>query len=196
MMRIITGKARGVRLQAPGGETTRPTSERAKEAVFSMLQFELDGREVLDLFAGSGQMGLEAISRGAKHAVFCDRSREAVEVIRGNMLKTRLAPQCEVFCSDHTALLQSFRRRRCFDLVFLDPPYALGLVPNALKSLLTYGLLRDGAKIICETASPEDVFGDDTELPTHFELLRSTGYGVAYVTVLQYQSTKREDETV
>ena len=133
MMRIITGKARGVRLAAPRGETTRPTAERTKEAIFSALQFELSGRAVLDLFAGSGQMGLEAVSRGAAHAVLCDRSREAADVIRANALKTRLAPLCEVVCSDYASLLRTLRRRRHFDLVFLDPPYAAGVLPDVLQ---------------------------------------------------------------
>ena len=91
MMRIITGRARGVRLNTLPGEGTRPTSERAKEAVFSMLQFDLQGQAVLDLFAGSGQMALEAISRGASHAVLSDASSAAVGVIRANAEKTRLA---------------------------------------------------------------------------------------------------------
>ena len=87
MMRIITGKARGAKLAAPKGETTRPTAERTKEAIFSSLQFDLSGREVLDLFAGSGQMGLEAVSRGAKSATFVDKAKDAVSVINKNIEK-------------------------------------------------------------------------------------------------------------
>ncbi len=192
MMRIITGKARGVRLTAPQGETTRPTSERAKEAVFSMLQFELSGAKVLDLFAGSGQMGLEAISRGAACAVFCDRDANAVNVIRSNSLKTKLAPQCEIYASDYISLLKKFRKKRIFDLVFLDPPYALGAIPQALRLLQEYGLLRDGAKIVCESADSTDVFGEDTALQNSFECLRVSHYGVAFVTVLQYRADGKE----
>ena len=91
MMRVITGKARGIRLTAPDGEQTRPTAERTKEAVFSMIQFETEGRQVLDLFAGSGQLGIEALSRGAAHAVFVDSSKQAIAVIERNLCKTRLA---------------------------------------------------------------------------------------------------------
>ena len=122
MMRIITGTARGVRLDTLPGENTRPTSERAKEAIFSMLQFELRSACVLDLFAGSGQMGLEALSRGAKEAVFCDASREAVKIVEKNLIKTRLALQGEVLCMDYERALQGMRKRKIFDLVFLDPP--------------------------------------------------------------------------
>ena len=186
MMRIITGKARGTQLKAPVGETTRPTSERAKEAVFSMLQFELSGTEVLDLFAGSGQMGLEALSRGAKNAVFCDSSKSAQEVIHANALKTKLAPFCEFYSNDYAALLKTFRKKRTFDVVFLDPPYALGILPNALTLLHDYGLLAENAKLVCESAAEADVFADRDELRSLFEIVRVSHYGVAFVTVLRY----------
>lgn len=195
-MRIITGRARGTKLAAPKGEITRPTAERTKEAVFSMLQFDIAGREVLDLFAGSGQMGLEAVSRGASHACLCDRSREAVEVIRANALKTQLAPECDIVCSDHATLLRNLRRKKCFDLVFLDPPYAQGLIPDALGKLVEYGLLQTGAKLVCETAAPEDVFAGNGELESHFEILRTTRYGVACVTLLQYKTNDGEETTL
>lgn len=186
MMRIITGKARGTQLKAPQGETTRPTSERAKEAVFSMLQFELNGTEVLDLFAGSGQMGLEALSRGAKRAIFCDSSKAAQAVIQANALKTKLAPFCEFYSNDYAALLKSFRKKRTFDIVFLDPPYALGALPNALSLLHTYGLLQENAKLVCESSAETDVFGEKEELKRYFEVVRVSHYGVAFVTVLRY----------
>ena len=190
MMRIITGKARGVRLTTLEGENTRPTSERAKEAIFSMLQFEIQGKEVLDLFSGSGQMGLEALSRGASHAVLCDRSKEAVEVIRTNANKTRLAPFCDVLCADYTVALRNLRRKNGFDIVFLDPPYASKAIPQALRLMIENGLLNEDAKIVCETGSDADVFCDDGELSTHFEVLRAARYGVAYVTVLRFHATK------
>jgi 16S rRNA (guanine(966)-N(2))-methyltransferase RsmD len=185
MMRIITGRARGVRLAAPDGENTRPTAERAKEAVFSMLQFEIEDRMVLDLFAGSGQMALEAVSRGAAHAVIADRSREAVEVIKKNCLKSRLAPDCEVFCSDYAELLRSCRGRRKFDLVFLDPPYALGLIPKALRMMLDYKVLSPNCTLVCESADGKDVFEGDDALAGLFEIRREARYGAAYVTVLR-----------
>ena len=194
MMRIITGRARGVRLTTLSGENTRPTSERAKEAIFSMLQFEIDGKEVLDLFSGSGQMGLEAVSRGAAHAVLCDRAKDAVEVIRANAIKTRLAPLCEVLCMDWETVLRNLRRKKRFDLVFLDPPYAMGVIPTVLDRLADYGLLTDGAKVVCESANEGDVFGDDAELGENFTVLRAARYGAAFVTVLQYQETKETEK--
>ncbi len=197
MMRIITGRARGVKLSSLAGENTRPTSERAKEAIFSMLQFELRDAEVLDLFAGSGQMGLEALSRGARHAFFCDRAKDAVEVIRANTLKTKLAPFCDVVCMDYSAALRDLRRRKVgFDLVFLDPPYALGLIPDALRLLTEYGLLNDNARVICESAADADVFSGDTALEAEFEVLRCTRYGVAHVTLLQKKDKRGEEGIV
>lgn len=185
MMRIITGRARGMRLKAPDGENTRPTAERVKEAVFSMLQFEMEDRQVLDLFAGSGQMGLEAVSRGAAHAVLVDRSRAAAETIRRNCAKTRFERECEVLCADYADFLRSCRRRRKFDLVFLDPPYASGLVPDALRRLLEGDILPVGGTVVCETAKEEDVFAEDTALAASFALLRQTRYGAACITVLR-----------
>lgn len=185
MMRIITGRARGVRLVTLAGENTRPTSERAKEAIFSMIQFEIRNAEVLDLFAGSGQMGLEALSRGAARATLCDLSKDAVGIIRQNATKTRLLPDCEILCADYETALQRFCRKKRFDLVFLDPPYALGAVPKALGMMLDGGLLSDGARVVCETGAEGDVFGGDDVLAAHFEILRVARYGVAYVTVLQ-----------
>ena len=192
MMRIITGKARGVRLTTLSGENTRPTSERAKEAVFSMLQFDIQGKEVLDLFSGSGQMGLEALSRGASRAVLCDRSREAVEVIRANATKTRLLPLCEILCMDYQLVLRSFRRKRRFDLVFLDPPYALGVIPEVLRTLTDGDMLSPNAVIVCETAEEKDVFASDEALCTGFEVMRSVRYGAAFVTLLRLR-TGEED---
>lgn len=192
MMRIITGKARGVRLSTLEGENTRPTSERAKEAVFSMLQFEIAGTRVLDLFAGSGQMGLEALSRGAEHAVLCDASRAAVDVVRANALKTRLAPFCDILCTDFQTALQNLRRRQKFDLVFLDPPYKNGFLPQAIGQLLRYELLAEGAKLVCESADPDDVFAGKEDLAEQFEVLRSTRYGIAHVTVLKYLGKETE----
>lgn len=194
MMRIITGKARGVRLSAPKGEHTRPTAERTKEALFSMLQFELEGARVLDLFAGSGQLGLEALSRGASCAVLCDNDKTAAGVIRQNAVKTRLALQCEVYCMDYAVLLADLRRKkRTFDFVFLDPPYALGLVPKVLTMLKNGQLLSEHASVICETASEADVFADRAPLKDAFEVVKVSRYGVACVTILRLREKERGD---
>jgi 16S rRNA (guanine(966)-N(2))-methyltransferase RsmD len=194
MMRIITGKARGTKLETLEGEKTRPTAERTKEAIFSSLHSAVVGAEVLDLYAGSGQLALEALSRGAKHAVACDSAKAATKIIQANARKTHLADACEIFCMEDAALLRSMQGKRRFDLVFLDPPYALGLLPNALKMLREYGLLNEDARIVCESAREEDVFGGDVTSAEGYETLRTSRYGAAFVTVLTPKKNDKKEE--
>ncbi len=186
MMRVITGSAKGIRLQTPEGETTRPTSERAKEALFSMIQFEVEGRRVLDLFAGSGQLGIEALSRSAQSAAFADASKAAVEAIRANLQKTKLQERAFVYAGDALAFLRQNAARK-FDLVFLDPPYALGLVPKALALLCKQNMLLPGALLLCETGAPEDVFGGEDGLAAAFAVRTVKKHGVAHLTLLEYR---------
>ena len=125
MMRVITGTARGIKLAAPEGEHTRPTAERVKEAVFSMIQFETEGRKVLDLFAGSGQLGIEALSRGAAHAAFVERDKKALACIRENLKKTKLEDDASVYGMDVMAALGGYMSDSGeYDIIFADPPYA------------------------------------------------------------------------
>ena len=148
MMRIITGKARGFRLTTlPGEDTTRPTTERVKESVFSMLQFEIEGRTVLDLFAGSGQMGLEALSRGAAFAVFVDSSKEACEVVKSNARGAKLEGVMRIANTNAEAFCQCSSER--FDIAFLDPPYRAGLLPALLPQVLSR--MKEGGAVVCET---------------------------------------------
>ena len=166
------------------GDATRPTSERAKEAIFSMIQFSLEGRRVLDLFAGSGQMALEALSRGASDAVAVDSSAAACKII------VRNAEACgfrETLTVIPDKLPQALRRLsgRKFDIVFIDPPYDAGLIPPVLKTLLELGLLSKYAYIVCESAKPEDVFGAENDLAAQFTVLKQTRYGAASVLLLR-----------
>ena len=134
-MRIITGSAKGVKLLTLEGLETRPTAERTKEAVFSMLQFDIEGRTVLDLFGGSGQLGLEALSRGAEFAVIVESSRQAFEVIRRNaqnVLKDEMDSRAKLMKMDYRSAVAQLAGQK-FDLVFLDPPYALRLLPLGLR---------------------------------------------------------------
>ena len=184
MMRIITGKARGTHLATLEGVHTRPTAERTKEAVFSMLRGSIPDAEVLDLFAGSGQLALEALSQGAKRAVLCDSARDAIRIIRANAEKTHLLPQCEIVCADAASVLSRYAGTRKFDLVFLDPPYATRMIPQILETLDQKGMLSADARVMCETANAEDVFGELTHLTERYEILRTSRYGAAYVTIL------------
>lgn len=182
-MRIITGSARGVSLLTLPGEATRPTAERTKEAVFSMIQFDIEGRKILDLFAGSGQLALEALSRGAASAVLCDKSKEAISIIKKNAEKTRLSDKCKIYSSDAQTLLGRLGDER-FDIVFLDPPYALKTIPSILSLLVAHQRLKPTSIIVCETAEASDVFGNDDAICDKFNIKKQTRYGAACVTII------------
>jgi 16S rRNA (guanine966-N2)-methyltransferase len=147
-MRVITGSARGRRLETLEGIDIRPTADKVKEAEFSIIQFEIEGRSVLDLFAGSGQLGIEALSRGAKSATFVDANPAAVKVIRDNLEKTGLAQQASVAAGDFEQFLTY--TKAVFDIVFIDPPYGKSLVDKALPVVAPH--VSDSGVIICEVA--------------------------------------------
>ena len=181
-MRIITGKAKGVRLETLEGEATRPTAERVKEAVFSMLQFDIEGRRVLDLFAGSGQMGLEALSRGAREAVMVDKSKQAVAIINKNVAKTKFVAESRVFCADYADYIRRFGGEK-FDIVFLDPPYAAGLYAPALLALLDAGMLKSTTIIVCESDTDE-IFEKNEALKERFSEVKVSRYSRTVITLL------------
>ena len=147
-MRVITGKARGVVLKTPNGEATRPTADRVKEAVFSMLQFEIQGAAVLDLFGGTGQLGIEALSRDAGSAVFVDAREEACKLIRENLKRTNLLEAAKVVRSDYMAYLKRCNEK--FNIVFLDPPYAEEYLENSLKMITEIDILQSGGIMVTE----------------------------------------------
>ena len=147
-MRVISGKARGVVLKTPDGQQTRPTADRVKEAMFSILQFELPGKRVLDLFGGTGQLGIEAISRGAKSAVFVDAQEKACRLIRENLNKTKMDNEGTVIRSDYLAYLENCREK--FDIILLDPPYAEVFLENALKKITEIDILQSDGIIVAE----------------------------------------------
>ena len=182
-MRIITGKAKGIVLKAPKGDSTRPTAERVKEAVFSMLQFDIEGRSVLDLFAGSGQMGLEALSRGALKTTFVDKSRDAVTLIKENLQKTKLSESGEVFQSDYLDFIRRSAGKQ-YDIVIVDPPYALKMYNPALRAMLCANMLKPSTFIICESGEDE-IFNGDSELQEKFEIAKQSKYGNTFITVLK-----------
>ena len=147
-MRVITGKARGVVLKTPEGMQTRPTSDRVKEALFSILQFDLPGMSVLDLFGGTGQLGIEALSRGADHAVFVDAGDAACKLIQENLRRTKLDKQAKVVRSDYLTFLKGTKER--FDLILLDPPYAEVFLENALNCITEIDILQSNGIIVAE----------------------------------------------
>lgn len=147
-MRVITGKARGIQLKTPEGMQTRPTSDRVKEALFSIIQFDIPGAKVLDLFGGTGQLGIEALSRGAKSAVFVDAGEKACALIRENLKRTKLDADGRVIRSDYMDYLK--RTKEKYDIIFLDPPYAEAFLENALNIITEIDILQSNGIIIAE----------------------------------------------
>ena len=182
-MRIITGSARGIKLETLEGDATRPTAERVKEAIFSMIQFDLTDAFVLDLFGGSGQMGLEALSRGAEKAHLVDKSAQAVSIMKKNAQKCKLFDRCRIVASDYQEFLRSADGKYKYDFIFLDPPYGSGMLQDALRKIADADILCDGAWIFCEDET-EDIFGEDTALAERFNVEKQNRYGRIYITVL------------
>lgn len=147
-MRVITGKARGVQLKTPDGMLTRPTTDRVKEALFSIIQFEIPTANVLDLFGGTGQLGIEALSRGAKSAVFVDQREDACKLIKENLRRTKLEQDAKVVRSDYLDYLKRCKEK--FGIIFLDPPYAEVFLENALKCITEIDILQTGGIIVTE----------------------------------------------
>ena len=155
-MRVISGDARGRRLKEPMDMDQRPTTDKVKESLFNIIQFDIEGRRVLDLFAGTGQLGIEALSRGAESAVFVDSSNKAVALIKENISRCGFEEFSTVLRSDWKDALR--RQREKFDIIFLDPPYDTQLLKNSLKTVAEIDILAQNGIIVCESRA-------DTELP-------------------------------
>ena len=174
-MRVITGSARGRRLETLSGNDVRPTTDVVKEAVFSIIQFYTEGRCFLDAFAGSGQMGIEALSRGAEKAVFLDSSRRSMSVIKKNISLCGFSDRSETLITDTVSFLSS--TGMCFDTVFLDPPYNTGLLEQALAAAPRG--MKPGGFIICEHPREEKL----PESSGGFRLKKSYRYGKIMISV-------------
>ena len=183
-MRVITGTARGKRLVTlSGDDIVRPTSDRVKEGIFSAIQFDIEGRRVLDLFAGSGQLGIEALSRGAQKATFVDSSEQALSAIRQNLENTDLTSKAKVLKGDYTSFCATCRDE--FDIAFIDPPYKAGYFEKAIKAISP--LMSDYGIIICE--HPLEI-----EIPEEiadFCIARSYRYGKIAVELLRKRGSEQ-----
>ena len=167
-MRVISGSARGVALKTPDGSKPRPTADRVKEAMFSIIQFDLPGARVLDLFGGTGQLGIEALSRGAKFSVFVDQGAQACALIRENLKRTRFENSAKVIQSDYDLYLRKNSDK--FDIILLDPPYAEVFLENSLKIISEIDILQSGGIIVAERPLGK-------EIPCEFSgLVRSKDY--------------------
>ena len=190
-MRIIAGSARRRTLETlAGDDVTRPTTERVKEGLFSAIQFDIQDRRVLDLFCGSGQLALEALSRGAASAVMIDDNTDAIEIIKTNAKKTGLIKQCRISRMDYSEFLKSAGTKgEKFDLVFLDPPYAKDVRDEVLKKVTRADILAPGAIVVCESdidrfADGESVYG--------LNFRRKYRYGRVFITMLEMPAEGEE----
>lgn len=184
-MRVITGSARGRRLKELEGMETRPTTDKVKESLFSIIQFDIEGRRVLDLFAGTGQLGIEALSRGAAECVFVDRRPDAVELIRENVKLCGLEDAARIKKGDALAYLKSGEK---FDLIFLDPPYATDLLDQVLEEIARFDICRQHGIIVAESAA--DHILPPVQPP--YSLYREYRYGKIKLTV--YHRSGNEDD--
>lgn len=176
-MRVITGTARGRKLKDLPGLDTRPTTDKVKESIFNIIQFDVEGRRVLDLFAGTGQLGIEALSRGAEKCVFVDASRSATGVVKDNVAATGFENQSRVVQSDALSFLTSCREK--FGLCFLDPPYASNLLDEALTRIAEIDIMLENGIIVCESAVDKLL----PRLPAPYEMGREYRYGKIKLTL-------------
>jgi len=184
-MRVIGGSAKGQRLQSLPGENTRPTLDRVKESMFNMIQLYVQGAKVLDLFGGSGALGIEALSRGGAFAYFADEHRGSIPVMEENLKKTKFQSQSKILAMDFRRALETLgKENQAFDLIFLDPPYGKALAAEALKMIAKGELLAPQGLVIIEQDKKESL-----EIPTdHYDLWKEKKYGNTFVRVLKNRS--------
>ncbi len=177
-MRVISGSARGLKLLAPVGMETRPTTDRVKESIFNILQPYIPCHKVLDLFSGSGAMGIEALSRGSKHCVFVEKNRSSLEIIHKNLEKARLTSSSLVVFGDAFDYLDKCREQ--FDLIILDPPYNKGILSEVFEKIYTNNLLSPNGIIVIESE-----FGGECVSDCRFECFKQAKYGKTAVSVFR-----------
>ena len=176
-MRVISGTARGRRLKELPGLDTRPTTDKVKESIFNIIQFDIEGRNVLDLFGGSGQLTVEALSRGADRATVVEKNPAAVRIIRENVETCGFADRVRLLPSDAKVFLAGCREK--FDLIFLDPPYAGPLLEQSLQTIADIDIVSENGIIVCESALDKEL----PELPAPYEKGREYRYGKIKVTL-------------
>jgi len=182
-MRIISGSARGRRLKELPGMDTRPTTDKVKESLFNIIQFDIEGRRVLDLFGGTGQLGIEALSRGAGWCTFVDMNRQAAAIIRENVKTVGFSDVATVQQVDAVAFLSGCREK--FDLIFLDPPYQTQLLENCIQAVAKFDILSEHGIMVCESALEKQL----PELEVPYEKGREYRYGKIKLTVYHRQGS-------
>lgn len=181
-MRVISGLAKGVNLKTPDGLDTRPTTDRIKEAMFSIIHFEIPGARVLDLFGGTGQLGIEALSRGAKSVVFVDHAQSACNLIRENLKKTKFDDFAKVIRSDYESFLKNTKEK--FDIILLDPPYAEIFLENSLKLISEIDILQTNGIIVTERPVEKSLSWDIPD----YSRSRDYKYGKTLLTIYRKEN--------
>ena len=181
-MRVIAGEKRGALLISPPGNEIRPTYDMVREAVFGKLLFDIPGKTILDMFAGSGAVGIEALSRGAAFVYFVDRDEKAIQTVRANVQKTKYEEKSKIIKNDYTSALKLFKNGTKFDIVFIDPPYASGYYEKALILLDENGLLNDIAVLVLES---DKTLGLEMN---NFTQIKIKNYGKTTITYLEYKN--------
>lgn len=185
-MRVISGKARGTKLNSLEGMETRPTLDRVKESLFNIIQNDIENSVFLDLFSGSGAIGIEAASRNAKKVVLCDKSKDAIKVIESNVKKTHLEDKIEIYNLDFKDLLNKINEK--FDIIYIDPPYKTEFAFQAIKLIIDNKLVNDNSKIIVETDIPTEIEKSIKNL--NIEIIDKRKYGRASILFLKYVNRK------
>ena len=186
-MRIISGKARGTKLYTLDGTATRPTLDRVKESLFNIIQNDIEDSTVLDLFSGSGAIGLEFLSRGAKRAVLCDSSKDAIKIIKQNVQKTHFEEKVEVYNMEFTKLVERLQNQK-FDIIYIDPPYATDFIKISLEKIIEYELVNENTKIIVESDDETRILNQIEKMDV--ENTDKRKYGRATIIFLKYRKTQ------
>ncbi len=181
-MRIISGKARGTKLYTLEGTNTRPTLDRVKESIFNIIQNEIEDATVLDLFAGSGAIGLECLSRGAKRAVLCDKSKEAVQIIKRNVEKTHMEECTKIVNTDFETCLEKLKTEQ-FDIIYIDPPYATDYISKSLKKIKELGISKKESTVIIETDDEQRILKEIGNI--EIKIVDKRKYGRATIIFLE-----------
>ena len=186
-VRVISGSARGLKLNTPGDERVRPTTDRVKESMFNIVQDWVYDSQVLDLFAGSGALGIEALSRGASQAVFCDNSLDSIKIIKSNIEKARVADRSQIVSGDFKRCLRDMgAKNQSFDMIFVDPPYYKGLFEEVLDTIRACKILKKDGIVIVEHDAKRTI-GQVEGL----EVYKEKKYGI---TMLTFYCLEDDDE--
>lgn len=178
-MRIISGKLKGRRIEGFDLDGTRPTMERVKESLFAMIQNNLYGADVLDLFAGSGNLGIEAISQGAKKSILVDHNNKAIKIIKKNIESLDLSQSVDIICSDYLKALDILKDKK-FDIIFLDPPYKTNFIEKSIEKITSNNILSNSGIIVCESSRLDKII-----YPDIYEAVKEKKYGDKYVVILK-----------